>query len=78
MEKLYIWVTPQGTYYHKVCKGYYKYNKCGDVNQYKHKLVHIIDLNDFISYSPRKRNKRYVNYRKMLINDTIRFLEKLR
>lgn len=73
MYKLYIWKTPKGKYYHKLCKGYYKYNKVGDVNQYDHKLIHIIDLNEFLD------SKNYkVNYRKMLINDTIRLLEKLK
>lgn len=74
MYKLYVWITPKGNYYHKLCKGYYKYNEVGDVNQYNHKLVHIIDFNHFLKNHPNKR----VSYRRMLINDTIRLLEKLK
>lgn len=74
MYRLYVWFIPHGNkYYHKLCKGTYRYNSIGCINQYGHELVHIIDLNDFLI----SRNYK-VNYRKMLINDTIRLLEKLK
>lgn len=80
IEKLYIWLTPKGDYYHKVVKGTYKYNSVGDINQYNHKLVYIIDLDKFMSdkYYKSHGYKKKVNYRKMLINDIIRLLEKIR
>lgn len=73
MEKIYVWLTPQGKYYHKVVRGTYKYNSVGDINQYKHKLIHIIELDNFLTHKNYK-----VNYRRMLINDTIRLLNKIK
>lgn len=73
MYNLYVWLTPNGDYYHKVCKGTYIYNKVGCVNQYNHKLVHIINLSDFLT----KKNYK-VSYRRMLINDTIRLLNRIK
>lgn len=43
MRKIYVWIRPDHTFYYKFIKGYYKYNTIGDVNQYSHTLVLIID-----------------------------------
>lgn len=72
MYKIYVWlITRTDTYYWKVCKGTYKNYKIGDYNQYNHRLVLIIPLEYFLQ----DRNYK-ISYKKMLINDTIRFLEK--
>lgn len=72
MYKIYVWLNLRDmTYYYKVCKGTYKNYSIGDFNQYNHKLVLIIPLDYFL-----EDRKVKVSYKKMLINDTIRFLEK--
>ena len=72
MYKMYIWLNMRtDTYYWKVCKGTYKSYRIGDFNQYNHKLVLIIPLDYFM-----EETKTKISYKKMLINDTIRFLEK--
>lgn len=75
MYKIYVWLNNRDkSYYYKVTKGTYKNYQIGDYNSYNHKLVLIIPLDYFID----QRKHYYVSYKKMLINDTIRFLEKYR
>ena len=62
MRKIYVWIRPDKTYYFKFIKGHYKYKNIGDVNQYNHSLVLIID-NPYIKtsgISPRKSLKRFI------------------
>ena len=77
MEKIIIWKTSNEKYYYKIYKGTYKTYHVGDVNQYDHKVVLVVDLSYFLSYKPHK-HKFVVDYKKMLINDIIRFLEKIK
>lgn len=70
MPKIYIWYNKKkNLYYYKICKGYYIYNSLGDVNQYGHELVLIIDI-------PYKEEREPL--KKRLIKKLISFLEKMK
>ena len=64
MKKFYVWVLPDHTYYYKFIKGHYKYKNVGDVNQYNHSLILIID-NPYIKsngISLKKSLKRFIRW----------------
>lgn len=76
MEKIFVWYVPSSNhYYYKVGKGNYKNYHVKDQNSYGHILVLIIDLNYFMTT---RQDKTFVSYKKMIINDIIRLLEKLK
>lgn len=75
MKKIVVWKKPNGSYYYKVVHGFYQDYNLGTKNQYEHEVCLVIDLEYFLKNNGRKT---YISYKRMLINDIIRFLDKLK
>lgn len=71
LYKIVVWNKPNGTYYHKVIKSYFRGNyHVGYKNRYGHVVVDVIDIEFYIK-SPRKL------VRKKLLRRVRSFIDKL-
>lgn len=65
MDKIVVWLKPDGNFYHKKVRGYYATYEVGYINSYGHKIVHVIDnlpYKDFrIPFKVRLKRK-LINY----------------
>lgn len=71
---LVVWLNKNNRkYYYKISKQTYVSYQVGYINQYGHEVVLIVPINEFI-----KDEQSHINYKNILINKCICFLENMK